>query len=791
MRQDNLTVSRIHILLRPFETKLVVLARLLEKRVASDVYAPSTRPQGVTYAKRHRIRFLTGLSSRQATRAYALEQQQGIAKRYNVHQQVIGVEDAFRHLVRSVVIPEDQRVPTLRGLIAKMVGRQAAHETLRDKDELEEEGIDDCIGHWYGDLTVDTRRDALVAHALQLVELRLPVFIPELWSGLLTIALEAKLHVEASILLEYILLSFFTPHSDSAECPATYMGRQLTDLYVEYTTHLCSADFFAVLLPILERSPPHIWTLRAVNHLVRHIDAAIAPTCIFLHALARNTLFHLTSPLSSLDQTAKEMLLEGLYSRTLALLEMLVSNEMIDQEGEISSKETINMLDYLGYLVHTLWTHSVRVSSPFYADYFRLIVAFDAWLFAHSQSIARNLRVIERLRQLDAALAKNERDRADLFALCGLYTPAALDRVYNSCENATLHAVKMSLEVGVQRAERYLARAKRKRKREQTDVEPDEVDGHIVSKRARVVQTETELTEDGPPTGDVSTNESQERESVGSEEEWNASLDAVEESAGESYRDKGSSSSSETSEDDEDDDRRTERAVRPSGSASSQTSSSSDAESSASRESSPKRSRGAKGATRGKSSTRGRGRPPKARGSRLPPKARGPGRPPKTTNPGSTARRGPGRPPSRKTRKQSSSESSTFSLDQASSELAEDETSPGSEEEATLTHYSHSEGEERSMDAALSTTAEREVEDVTYSTGLRFGNDASSVDNVNSDVETSLQTDNLSSEVGDEADSSILRISSFSRYKTPVLHSVLTAKLGAPQTISSGDELGE
>lgn len=108
-----------------------------------------------------------------------------------------------------------------------------------------------------------------------------------------------------------------------------------------------------------------------------------------------------------------------------------------------------------------------------------------------------------------------------------------------------------------------------------------------------------------------------------------------------------------------------------------------------------------------------------------------------------------------------------------------------------MTHYSHSEGEERSIDAALSTTAEREVEDVTYSTGLRFGNDASSVDNVNSDVETSLQTDNLSSEVGDEADSSILRISSFSRYKTPVLHSVLTAKLGAPQTISSGDELGE
>ncbi|CAG7850446.1 SubName: Full=Uncharacterized protein {ECO:0000313/EMBL:CCA69600.1} [Serendipita indica DSM 11827] len=766
MRQDNLTVSRIHILLRPFETKLVVLARLLEKRVASDVYAPSTRPQGVTYAKRHRIRFLTGLSSRQATRAYALEQQQGIAKRYNVHQQVIGVEDAFRHLVRSVVIPEDQRVPTLRGLIAKMVGRQAAHETLRDKDELEEEGIDDCIGHWYGDLTVDTRRDALVAHALQLVELRLPVFIPELWSGLLTIALEAKLHVEASILLEYILLSFFTPHSDSAECPATYMGRQLTDLYVEYTTHLCSADFFAVLLPILERSPPHIWTLRAVNHLVRHIDAAIAPTCIFLHALARNTLFHLTSPLSSLDQTAKEMLLEGLYSRTLALLEMLVSNEMIDQEGEISSKETINMLDYLGYLVHTLWTHSVRVSSPFYADYFRLIVAFDAWLFAHSQSIARNLRVIEHL-----------------FALCGLYTPAALDRVYNSCENATLHAVKMSLEVGVQRAERYLARAKRKRKREQTDVEPDEVDGHIVSKRARVVQTETELTEDGPPTGDVSTNESQERESVGSEEEWNASLDAVEESAGESYRDKGSSSSSETSEDDEDDDRRTERAVRPI----------------------PPRMRNRRllekalqNDQEGRKGPHGENRAPEAEAGLQ--RQEDPDYPrkqgdqdglQKQQTPAQLHDGGQGDPRSRKTRKQSSSESSTFSLDQASSELAEDETSPGSEEEATLTHYSHSEGEERSMDAALSTTAEREVEDVTYSTGLRFGNDASSVDNVNSDVETSLQTDNLSSEVGDEADSSILRISSFSRYKTPVLHSVLTAKLGAPQTISSGDELGE
>ena len=158
MRHDHLTVSRIHILLRPFETKLSVLVRLLEKRVASDVYAPSSRPQGVTYAKRHRIRFLTGLSSRQATRAYILEQQHGIAKLYNVHQQVIGVEDAFRNLVRSISTLDNERVPTLRGLIAKMVGRQVAHETLRDKEDLENEGVDDCIGHWYGDLTIDTRR---------------------------------------------------------------------------------------------------------------------------------------------------------------------------------------------------------------------------------------------------------------------------------------------------------------------------------------------------------------------------------------------------------------------------------------------------------------------------------------------------------------------------------------------------------------------------------------------------------------------------------------------------------
>ncbi|KAG8770761.1 hypothetical protein FRC15_003918, partial [Serendipita sp. 397] len=193
---DNLTISRIHVVLRPFETKLNVLARTLERKIAEDKYAPTPRTPGVTYAKRHRIRAMTGMSSRQAGRAYVLEKSKGLSTLYSFHEQLIGVEDAFRNLIRGIPSPDTSRVPPLQAIISRIIGRHIAEETLRDKEELEEEGIDDCISHWYESMTVPSRKDAIVAHALQLVELKVPVFIPELWNGLLGITMQASLHRE-------------------------------------------------------------------------------------------------------------------------------------------------------------------------------------------------------------------------------------------------------------------------------------------------------------------------------------------------------------------------------------------------------------------------------------------------------------------------------------------------------------------------------------------------------------------------------------------------------------------
>ncbi|KAG8813671.1 hypothetical protein FRC19_002281 [Serendipita sp. 401] len=139
---------------------------------------------------------MTGMSSRQAGRAYVLEKSKGLSTLYSFHEQLIGVEDAFRNLIRGIPSPDTSRVPPLQAIISRIIGRHIAEETLRDKEELEEEGIDDCISHWYESMTVPSRKDAIVAHALQLVELKVPVFIPELWNGLLGITMQASLHRE-------------------------------------------------------------------------------------------------------------------------------------------------------------------------------------------------------------------------------------------------------------------------------------------------------------------------------------------------------------------------------------------------------------------------------------------------------------------------------------------------------------------------------------------------------------------------------------------------------------------
>ncbi|PVG01612.1 hypothetical protein CPB86DRAFT_781411 [Serendipita vermifera] len=304
---ENLTVSRIHVVLRPFETKLNVLAKTLERKIAEDRFAPKTRQPGVTYAKRHRIRAMTGMSARQAGRAYALEKSKGLPTLYNFHEQVIGVEDAFRNLIRGIPSPDRQRIPSLQALVSKMIGMQVAEETLRDKDELEKEGVDDCIGLWYGGLAVHSRKDALVAHAVQLVELKIPVFIIELWRDLLTTTLEAKLHQESCILLEYILLYYFTPNEPDTPsssrlsdlCPvAAVTSRELTDLYSLFTTHLPAADFFSILLPVLHQSPIIIWNIRALKHLIRSIDNDMILSTRLVECMASAWLSSSSDPLT-------------------------------------------------------------------------------------------------------------------------------------------------------------------------------------------------------------------------------------------------------------------------------------------------------------------------------------------------------------------------------------------------------------------------------------------------------------------------------------------------------------
>ena len=157
---DNLTISRIHVILRPFETKLNVLAKTLERKIAEDKYAPRARQPGVTYAKRHRIRAMTGMNSRQAGRAYALEKSKGLSTLYSFHEPLIGVEDAFRNLVRGIPLQRnaEERIPSLQAMVCQMIGRQVAEETLRDKEELEAEGVEDCIGLWYESLSVNSRK---------------------------------------------------------------------------------------------------------------------------------------------------------------------------------------------------------------------------------------------------------------------------------------------------------------------------------------------------------------------------------------------------------------------------------------------------------------------------------------------------------------------------------------------------------------------------------------------------------------------------------------------------------
>ena len=220
-RPDALTVSRIRRLLRPLETKLNTLARILNKHYAMPE-ALVYRGSGATYSKKHRLRGFVVTSARRGPKAWAsLFDNHPLSSVYGFTEATVAVEDAFRHLVLAVAPPvSNELVLSLQAITSKMIGRHVAEETLGRRAapaEEREESSDsdaDALGDWYEEIPIHCRRwgpggaihvytdsnkiyrDALVAHAAHLIIFKIPVFLLELWSSLLQICLTAGLQEE-------------------------------------------------------------------------------------------------------------------------------------------------------------------------------------------------------------------------------------------------------------------------------------------------------------------------------------------------------------------------------------------------------------------------------------------------------------------------------------------------------------------------------------------------------------------------------------------------------------------
>ncbi|KAG8845274.1 hypothetical protein FRB91_001907 [Serendipita sp. 411] len=324
---------------------------------------------------------MTGMSSRQAGRAYVLEKSKGLSTLYSFHEQLIGVEDAFRNLIRGIPSPDTSRVPPLQAIISRIIGRHIAEETLRDKEELEEEGIDDCISHWYESMTVPSRKDAIVAHALQLVELKVPVFIPELWNGLLGITMQASLHRESLILLEYILLYYFTPYDskkDPCSCPAaSTTGRDITELYKKYTAQFQPADFLSVLLPILEKQPLAVWRFRSLCHFIRNLDADTILVSRIIQSMVISFTFSYLHPTETkTSQQDASWYLKYLCSRCFLLLCNVISRTF-----DLKVEELWEM-SLLSSMVYSLWKWKRKHRSDEDATLIRISVIYDSILLS-------------------------------------------------------------------------------------------------------------------------------------------------------------------------------------------------------------------------------------------------------------------------------------------------------------------------------------------------------------------------------------------------------------------------
>ncbi|KAG8830167.1 hypothetical protein FRC17_005295, partial [Serendipita sp. 399] len=315
----------------------------------------------------------------QAGRAYVLEKSKGLSTLYNFHEQLIGVEDAFRNLVRGIPSPDASRIPSLQAMVSRIIGRHIAEETLRDKKELEEEGIDDCISHWYESMTVPSRKDAIVAHALQLVELKIPVFIIELWSGLLSITVHAGLHKESSILIEYILLYYFTPYDqnkDPCSCPAAATaGREITELYKKFTAQFPPSDFLSILLSILESQPLAVWRIRSLCHLMRHLDADIILTSRMIQSMIISYTFnylHPKDPKAPPQDT--DWYPKYVCSRSSFLLCTLISYSL-----EFNASD-LREMELLSSMIHSLWKWMQKRQLKGSDALVRISIVFDSIL---------------------------------------------------------------------------------------------------------------------------------------------------------------------------------------------------------------------------------------------------------------------------------------------------------------------------------------------------------------------------------------------------------------------------
>ena len=168
LRADAFTVSRIRRLIRPLETRLNTLARILNKYYAMPeaiVYHGS----GATYSKKQPLRGFVATSARRGPKAWAsLYNNHPLASVYGFIGATGEVQNAFYCLIYQATLPGSKEpLLSLQATTSKMIGRHIAEETLgrsaasEEEEEEEEASSDseaDVLGDWYEEIPIHCRR---------------------------------------------------------------------------------------------------------------------------------------------------------------------------------------------------------------------------------------------------------------------------------------------------------------------------------------------------------------------------------------------------------------------------------------------------------------------------------------------------------------------------------------------------------------------------------------------------------------------------------------------------------